>query len=89
MSQYRVDVKHNGVDKVILYGYDRPLQEYFAQEIIVEKYGEEDPWPTPLVGTLGERPGTNGHLAEALMELGVWEQIPEAHRFAIASDLVF
>lgn len=60
-----------------VYGFDRPLQEYFLQ-----KQGEDD-W-VELVGTLSTIPGTNGNLLEVADRLEVI--IPEEHRDRIAFD---
>ncbi len=62
------------------YGFDRPLSEYFLSK------GDKT-----LVGILSQPKVYGGHveLMTALQKEGVWEQIPEQHRDAIAMDLPF
>ena len=63
MSRYRAT---NDKGELYAYGYDRPLAEYFLQKGEVE-----------IVGNLGTRPGTNGHMLEALRAENV--EIGRAH----------
>jgi len=70
----------NESGKKFVYGFDRPLQEYFLQVI-------EDGEPQEIVGSLGLLSGTNGNMLEALQENEV--QIPEEHLDRIILDLPF
>ncbi|NDB03896.1 MAG: hypothetical protein EBY38_09585 [Flavobacteriaceae bacterium] len=60
-----------------VYGYDRPLQEYFLQK-------QEDFDFVELVGTLSSVRGTNGNLLEVAEQHGVI--IPDDHRDKIVFD---
>lgn len=62
------------------YGFDRPLSEYFLSK--------DD---TTLVGLLSYPHVYGGHtqLMTAMQKEGVWDQIPEHHKSAIALDLPF
>ena len=73
MSRYRTV---NDKGESYAYGYDRPLAEYFLQKGDVE-----------IVGNLGTKPGTNGHMLEALTEEKI--VIPQDHFDAITMDLPF
>lgn len=73
MSRYRAT---NDKGELYAYGYDRPLAEYFLQKGEVE-----------IVGNLGTKPGTNGHMLEALRAENV--EIPADHYDAISMDLPF
>lgn len=77
MSQYRIKKGK----KVIVYGFDRCVPEYF---LWVEKNGDN---VEELVGCLGNLSGTNGHMIEAITKLGLVATIPKEHLDLIASDL--
>ena len=69
----------NNADGVrFVYGFDRPLCEYFLQKYLPN--GEI----TEIVGTLGRLPGTNGNLLQAIQDNGV--QVPEDHIDLITMD---
>jgi hypothetical protein len=97
MSRYEVKVG----DSVVTYGFDRPLNEYFAeikspatQEMVDDLFDScevvvGEMLIDPKVGTFSEKYGSHGNLLSYLTEVGVWDLIPEAHRKAIVSDLSF
>ena len=76
MSRY---VIQNKKGKSFSYGYDNPLQEYFMDDTVGESF----------VGTLSEVYGSAGNLADAAVEKGIWEGMPEFHKQRIAMDLPF
>jgi hypothetical protein len=61
-----------------VYGFDRPLSEYFLDE------GSKG-----IVGTLGRLYGDATNLYTELKRRELWDKIPESHRNAIAGDEPF
>lgn len=96
MSRYDVKIG----DSVVSYGFDRPLNEYWAQiegpadQETVDRFDVEevkigDITTRAEVGTMSDRHGSHGNLCEYLTHIGAWDLIPEEHRRAIMSDLTF
>lgn len=81
MSRYSAT---NSKGEKFEYGYDRPLQEYFIQKVILS---EGFPECVELVGSLSKVYGSAANLLEAIQNHGVI--VPEPHRMAIQFDLPF
>lgn len=66
-----------------VYGYDRPLQEYFLQKVVPS----EDGFPEiiEIVGSLSDTYGSARNLLDALAKNNV--QIPEVHELKLIADL--
>lgn len=99
MSRYDVKIG----DSVVSYGFDRPLNEYWAQiegpadQAAIDRFGIEEDCVIRIgdtitrieVGSLSGNYGSHGNLCEYLTQIGAWDLIPEEHRRAIMSDLTF
>lgn len=97
MSRYDVKVG----DSVVTYGFDRPLNEYFAEisspadQEMVDLYSDScevvlgEMLVHPKVGSLSQSYGSHSNLLSYLTEIDAWDLIPEEHRRAIMSDLTF
>lgn len=76
MCQHRVTVDK----EEYFYGFDHVAGEYFMFKDFED--GESE-----LVGYGGERPGTHGHMLEAIEEFNLTESIPARHITNIGLDL--
>lgn len=95
MSRYTAELPSG---RVIAWGYDRPLSEYFFQEYYGKDDNREDPDDevrfsisshttlTPHPDHPGQMDWSNGEILE-LMEN--YPQIPEEHKMALTMDLPF
>jgi hypothetical protein len=94
MSRYTKQID----DALYVWGYDRPLQEYFLQaHNLKEPLRDDDDgvlFSISSYNTLKPHPSTprkmrysNGEILELMEDLG--DVVPEEHRYAIAMDIPF
>ena len=74
-----------------VYGFDRPIQQYFLDAISPSDDPIVGDIYLPWVGFDSCKPewarGTNVNLLEAMDHFGIWELIPQQHRTCIIMDL--
>ena len=103
MSRYTIvldkhtEVDENGNEYVLkmtfVYGYDKPLQEYFLQLQTIAN-GRRGEYPirlsedtVELVGTMSELLGNKGNFMEVCERVGIWDRIPDGHKDLVVLDL--